>query len=274
MEPPEDRAAQPDAEPGPQPPAGAHGGPAADPGRGGTASGGGGTGRGDAAADADAVEPAGAGGAYGGADGIGGLSLTSRLVLALAVAAVTVGAVVHVGMVFLHVAPSNTLYQQHSVTVNDYVYPEFEQNWKLFAPNPVQQNTDVQARAEIRAVDGSLTTTGWVDLTAMDIANIRHNAFPSHTVQNELRRGWSFYTDTHDAQERAIGLRGQLSQEYVLRIVAHRFGPHLNGGAVQRLQLRSATEPVAAPPWSAQKTDTRTTYRVLPWWAVSAEDFT
>ena len=206
--------------------------------------------------------------------GISALSLPSRLVVALAVAAVAVGAVFHIGMVFLHVAPSNTLSQQHSRAISDYVYPEFEQNWKLFAPNPVQENNDVQARAEVRRPDGGLTTTGWVDLTAMDIAEIRHDPIPSHTVQNELRRAWSFYLDTHDGQGRAVGLRGNLSQRYILRIVAHRFGPRLNGGAVQRVQVRGATTPVASPPWSTQKTDTRTNYHALPWWAVSAEDFT
>ncbi len=206
--------------------------------------------------------------------GIAGLSLPSRVVLALAVAAVAVGAAFHIGMVFLHVAPPNTLSNEHAAAVNDYIYPEFEQNWKLFAPNPVQENTDVQARAEVRTADGGLQTTGWVDLTAMDIAKIRHDPIPSHTVQNELRRAWGFYTDTHDQQDRAIGLRGDLSQEYVLDIVAHRFGPRLNGGAVQRVQVRVATMPIGAPAWVSQKNDTRTSYRVLPWWAVSAEDFT
>ncbi len=221
-------------------------------------------------------EGAGPGGA-GDPDGFGGisrLSLPSRLVLAVVVAAVAVGAVFHIGMVFLHVAPSNTLSQQHSEAVSDYIYPEFEQNWKLFAPNPVQENTDTQARAETRRPDGTLETTGWVDLTAMDIDKIRHDPLPSHTVQNELRRAWGFYTDTHDAQDHPIGLRGDLSQEYLLHIVGHRFGPRLNGGQVERVQVRVRTSPIGSPSWSGQKNDTRISYRVLPWWAVTAEDFT
>ncbi len=205
--------------------------------------------------------------------GTAGLSLTSRIVLALAVAGVAVGVAVHCAMVFLHVAPQNTLSQEHAAAVNDYIYPEFEQNWKLFAPNPLQQNSDVQARAQVRLPDGTSQITGWVDLTAMDVAAIRHNPLPSHTQQNELRRAWSFYTDSHDDQNRAVGVRGDLSEAYVRRIVAHRFGPRLNGGVVERVQVRSATSNVAAPPWSSEKIDTRTNYRVLPWWAVSDEDF-
>ena len=208
--------------------------------------------------------------------GVLGLSsMTSMIVVALTVAAVGLGAAVHLGMVFLSVAPPNPFSQRHSTTINSYVYPEFEQNWKLFAPNPVEENDHVQARAEVLMPDGTSATTGWVDLTAMDDAQIFHNPFPSHTQQNELRRAWSFYTDSHDSQAHPIGLRGTLSQEYVLRIVAHRFGPHLDGGNVQRIQVRSANAPIAPPSWSSEEgTNTGTNYQLQPWWNVSPEDFT
>lgn len=205
---------------------------------------------------------------------LGSLSLPGRLVVALAVAVIAVGAVFHIGMVFLHVAPTNTVSTEHAQAVSDYIYPEFEQNWKLFAPDPVQINTDVEARAAISTPAGGTSTTGWVDLTAIDIAKIRHDPIPSHTVQNELRRAWDFYASAHDSQDRPIGLRGTLSQQYLLRIVAQRFGQHLNGGTVQRFQVRVATTPVASPNWSTQKTATGTGYRLLSWWTVTPEDFT
>jgi hypothetical protein len=185
------------------------------------------------------------------------------------VAAVMVGVAVHLVMVFLHVAPQNTLSKQHSNLIADYIYPEFEQNWKLFAPNPLQQNIHVWARAEVRKDNGSTDTTGWVDLTAMDIASIRHSIAPSHTQQNELRRAWTFYSQTHGAQNKAIGMRGLLSEQYVRRIVEKRFGPRLNGGNVERVQVRTGTTAVAPPVWSGEKTDTRTSFQVLPWWTVS-----
>ena len=59
-------------------------------------------------------------------------------------------------MVFLHVAPSNTVTKQHGTAIDDWIYPEFEQNWKLFAPNPLQQNIAVQVRAEVRTADGGV----------------------------------------------------------------------------------------------------------------------
>lgn len=199
------------------------------------------------------------------------LSLPGRLVVAMTVGAVTVGALFHLAMVFLHVAPSNTLSQEHATLVNDYIYPEFEQNWKLFAPDPLQQNIHVQARAEVRKPDGSFETTGWVDMTAMDIATMRHDPIPSHTQQNELRRAWSFYADTHNDQERATaGDRSAMSSTYMRRILENRFGPKLNGGDVVRIQARVATTPVPQPSWVASTATGGTQYRVLPWWTATA----
>lgn len=200
------------------------------------------------------------------------LSLPARTAVAVTVGVVTVGALYHLAMVFLHVAPDNTLSKQHTAAVSDYIYPEFEQNWKLFAPDPLQQNIHVQARAELRMPGGGTETTGWVDITGMDIAAMRHDPLPSHTRQNQLRRAWGFYTDTHDDQEQpTAGDRSDLSRTYLLRILEKRFGPELNGGRVVRIRARGATTPVPPPSQGAGQSRTATTqYRELPWWNVTA----
>ncbi len=204
--------------------------------------------------------------------GVVALSWPGRVVVAIAVAVVAVTVAVHLAMVFLHVAPANTLSKQHDATIDEYIYPEFEQNWKLFAPNPLQQNIAVHARAEIFHDDGRTETTGWVDLSAMDGERIRGNLFPSHTAQNELRRAWDFYVGSHDSENQPTGMRGELSKTYVKRIVMDRFGMEFQGGTVDRIQLRSATTRVPAPAWSDERFDTDTEYRVLPWWDVSEAD--
>ncbi|NUP37459.1 MAG: hypothetical protein HOY76_10710 [Streptomyces sp.] len=199
------------------------------------------------------------------------LSLPARIAVAVTVGAVAVGALFHLGMVFLHVSPSNTLNTQHATAVREYIYPEFEQNWKLFAPDPVQQNNHVQARAEVRRPDGSTVTTGWVDMTAMDVSAMRHNPLPSHTNQNELRRAWGYYTDTHNDQNQSnSGGGSDLSSDYLRNIIADRFGPRVDGGTVVRIQARGAVTPVARPGWSGQSVDGTTTYRELPWWTIPA----
>lgn len=212
------------------------------------------------APDGDAAEP------------LTALSLPAQLIIAVAIAVAAVAAAIHLSAAFLNVSPPNTLTKRHGAAIDDYVYPEFERVWKLFAPNPLQQNIAVQARAEIRTSEGGTATTGWRDLSAQDGAAIHHNPLPSHTQQNELRRGWEFYVGSHDVRERPQGMRGSLSEQYIRRIVMLRLGREEDGGTVERIQVRSATTPVAAPPWSDEKIDTKTVYRTLPWWTVTSDD--
>ncbi|WP_236241658.1 DUF5819 family protein [Streptomyces sp. CC228A] len=207
----------------------------------------------------------------GAGTGTAPLSLPYKVVAGVVVVAIGLLGCVHLGMVFLHVAPANTLTKKHGEAVNDWVLPEFEQNWKLFAPNPLQQNIAVEVRAEV-TVGGERRLTPWTDLSAQDGEAIRGNPFPSHVHQNELRRAWDFFANWHNDENRATGVRGELSERYIRRIVMLRLEDMDLGGKVERIQVRSATRAVAAPPWSGEKNDTRPVYRVLPWWTVTAAD--
>ncbi|MER6026500.1 DUF5819 family protein [Streptomyces sp. NPDC001851] len=207
--------------------------------------------------------------------GVAALSPRYQVAAALALAVVAVAAGVHVLMVFLSLAPANTVTKQHGKAVEQWVYPEFEQNWKLFAPNPLQQNIAVQVRAEVRMKDGSLRTTGWTDLSAQDGAAIAGNPVPSHTQQNELRRAWDFFAATHTADNRPVGMRGSLSEQYVRRIVVmrlHRTDPISRDGVIQRVQVRSSTTNVQPPAWSRERVSDKPVYRVVPWWTVPADE--
>ncbi|MEU3896086.1 DUF5819 family protein [Streptomyces sp. NPDC045251] len=206
--------------------------------------------------------------------GVAALSPRYQVGAVIALAVVAVAVCAHLGLVFLHVAPSNTLTKKHGAAVDEWVFPEFEQNWKLFAPNPLQQNVSVQVRAEVSTADGGIRTTGWYDLSAEDGRAIDGNPVPSHTQQNELRRAWDFFVATHDSDDRPVGLRGTLSESYLRRIAVLRLerndaaGP---GGVVERVQYRSRTTNVEPPPWSGVKVSDRPTVRQLPWWPVSGE---
>ena len=206
--------------------------------------------------------------------GVAALSLRYQIVAALALAVVAVAACVHLGMVFLHVAPSNTVTRQHGRAIDEWVYPEFEQNWKLFAPNPLQQNIAVQVRAEVRLENGSSRETGWYDLSALDGAAIDGNLLPSHTQQNELRRAWDFYVATHDSANRPMALRGALSEKYLRRIVVLRLDRDAVGGDVERVQVRSRTTNVPPPEWNEEQVSDKPVFRVLPWWSVAQDDRT
>ncbi|MFE9608142.1 DUF5819 family protein [Streptomyces sp. NPDC006012] len=207
--------------------------------------------------------------------GLTALSPRYQIGAALALAIVTLAACVHLGMVFLSVAPANTVSKQHGEAIQEWVLPEFEQNWKLFAPNPLQQNIAVQVRAETRTANGDTATTGWYDLSAQDGRAIDGNLLPSHTQQNELRRAWDFFVSTHDGDNRPVGLRGALSEQYVRRIVVLRLDRQDaagRAGSIERIQVRSRTTSVPPPKWSDEQFSDKPVYRVLPWWTVPAAE--
>lgn len=207
--------------------------------------------------------------------GVAALSPGYQVAAALALAVVGVAACVHLLMVFLSLAPTNTVTKQHGNAVAEWVYPEFEQNWKLFAPNPLQQNIAVQVRAVVRAKDGGLRTIGWTDLSAQDGAAIDGNPVPSHAQQNEVRRAWDFFTATHSADNRPDRMRGALSEQYLRRIVVmrlYRTYPADRDGVIQRVQIRSSTTNVQPPEWSGERVSDKPVYRVLPWWTVTADE--
>ncbi|SED37595.1 hypothetical protein SAMN05216532_4362 [Streptomyces sp. 2231.1] len=227
--------------------------------------------------EADASDEASDGGGALAAPRVGVVALSPRYQVgaAVALAVVAVAACVHLLMVFLSLAPANTVTKQHGKAVEDWVYPEFEQNWKLFAPNPLQQNVGVQVRAELRTNDGGVRTTGWTDLSAQDGAAIKGNPVPSHTQQNELRRAWDFFVATHTGDNRPVALRGALSEQYLRRIVVmrlYRDTPAAEGGVIQRVQVRSATTNVQPPEWSRERVSDKPVYRQLPWWSVTADE--
>ncbi|MEV5724338.1 DUF5819 family protein [Streptomyces pharetrae] len=207
--------------------------------------------------------------------GVAALSPRYQIGVALALAVVAVAVCVHIGMVFLHVAPSNTLTKTHGKAIDEWIYPEFEQNWKLFAPNPLQQNVAVQVRARIRTADGDFRTTGWFDLSAEDGRAIDGNLLPSHTQQNELRRAWDFYSTTHSGENRTAASRGLLAETYLRRIVVlrlHRAEAAGPDGVLERVQVRCRTTPVRPPEWSEERISLKPVDRVLPWWTVPADE--
>ncbi|MET9731370.1 DUF5819 family protein [Streptomyces sp. NPDC006458] len=175
----------------------------------------------------------------------------------------------HLGAVFLHVAPPNPVSQRYSRQVDAWVYPLFEQNWRLFAPNPDSVNRRVWARTAHTAPDGSARVSPWIDLTALDRAAVEHDPFPSHTAQNLLRRAWTSYVDTHGADDTTRSPRAVMMQKYLSNIAADRVAGH-RGGTFEFIQLRVVTAPVAAPGTAAgHRPPTPVESRLLPWWKVT-----
>lgn len=176
---------------------------------------------------------------------------------------------VHVLLVFLHVAPPNTLSKRYSPLINAWVYPFFEQNWRLFAPDPDSVNRQILARTAHSGSDGSSQVSDWFDLTAVDDAAVEHDPFPSHTAQNMLRRAWTSYVDTHGGDDKAHTERALMMQKYLSNIAAQRVAGH-RAGTFDFIQLRVVTRPIAASgPAAGDRPTTPTENRLLPWWKVT-----
>jgi hypothetical protein len=201
-------------------------------------------------------------------------SLPALTALCVAGAVMLGGTGVFVGALFLQSAPSNAVSQRYRAELDQVVYPEFEQNWKLFAPNPLQQNLTVDARVQTVSATGRVLTRDWVGLTSQDIAAIRGNPAPSHVDQNMLRRAWDFYDSTHGGQDGSLtDSRGDLAQQYLKRIALQRLGRTAGGERIVQIQFRQGAVDVAPPAWSGEQHSTEVKYRELPWWPVEDADY-
>ncbi|MEU9033573.1 DUF5819 family protein [Streptomyces sp. NPDC048352] len=181
---------------------------------------------------------------------------------------------VHVVLVFLYVAPPNAISKACSRQVNAWVRPVFEQNWRLFAPNPQSVNRQISARTRHTAPDGTVQVSGWIDLSSRDDSAVKHHVFPSHTAQNMLRQAWNSYLKTHGGDNRPHSERAVMIEKYLHNIAVDRVASH-RGVTFDSIQLRVISRPIAAPgaapgsrPVAAAQARSETRY--LPWWKVAS----
>ncbi|WP_330172456.1 DUF5819 family protein [Streptomyces sp. NBC_01498] len=184
----------------------------------------------------------------------------------------------HAVLVFLHIAPSNAVSQRYSAQINAWVYPLFEQNWKLFAPDPDSVNRRISARSAHTEADGTVRVSQWFDLSAVDHTAVEHSPFPSHTAQNELRRAWTSYLELHGGSDEPRSERAVMLQKYLRNIAVARMTEHADdrsGERIAHIQLRVVTVPVTAPrtnaTTTAQAPPKPAETRLLPWWKVTPD---
>ncbi|RMI45252.1 hypothetical protein EBN88_03475 [Streptomyces triticirhizae] len=170
-------------------------------------------------------------------------------------------------MVFFHVAPRNAVSQRYGEQIDAWVYPFFEQDWRLFAPNPASANVQISVKTRQEMPDGATRESDWFDLTALDTSAVRHHVFPSHTAQNTLRRAWSAYVDAHGAEDVPHSDRAVMLRDYLRNIAADRVAEH-RPGPFDAVRLRVETVPIAAH-GAQQVSPNAVETRDLPWWEVS-----
>ena len=187
------------------------------------------------------------------------------------VALCVTAAIVHVLLVFLYVAPSNAVSQKYRSQIDAWVYPYFEQDWRLFAPDPQSAHQQISARTSTVGPDGVTRFSDWIDLTAMDDAAVRNHVFPSHAAQNMLRRAWIAYAGAQGTDDQHPTQRALMLQEYLRNIAVQRAAAH-GAGPFSAIQLRVVTTPIAPPSSPGVPNGSKASapsVRYLPWWQVT-----
>ena len=204
--------------------------------------------------------------------GFSALPLPLRATVGIAAALCVAVSLVHVLLVFLYVAPSNPVSQRYTKQVNAWVYPLFEQNWRLFAPDPQSVTLQISARTFQVSAGGTRQLSDWFDLTAVDDSAVSHNAFPSHTSQNMLRRAWDAYVASHGNDDRAFSERAAMLQKYLRNIAVDRVSAHRHG-AFEYIELRVITRPIVAAGAGGHRPSAPAPIetRYLPWWKVASD---
>lgn len=188
----------------------------------------------------------------------------SRALVAVTAVAVGALAAVHLAATFLYNAPANPVSQRYAGQVDDWMNPLFQQNWRLFAPNPISENVAVQVRASLTP-DGR--TTAWFDLSARDQRAENGNPDPGHVLQNALRNAWFEWAASHDANGNPSTAEADTMQAYLMNLVLARISP-LAGGTIGSIQIRAVTTLIPGPGRTAAQTTPQV--RTLDWWPVPA----
>ncbi|HEV2639207.1 MAG TPA: DUF5819 family protein [Actinocrinis sp.] len=188
----------------------------------------------------------------------------SRALVAL-VAVLTAGLVgLHLGATFLYNAPSNPVSQKYAGPLRDWMTPVFTQNWQLFAPNPLSEEIDVQARG---SVAGSGQVTAWRDLSVADVQATVHNPVPSQVTLNALRNAVLEWLATHDAQGDPTAPNAATAQQYLSNMAVQRLTAQV-GGTYSSIQVRLVFTLLPGPGRTAAQTAPQS--RTLDWWVLPA----
>ena len=84
----------------------------------------------------------------------------------------------------LFVGPLNPIKLRWGDEITGYMTPYFEQNWGLFAPNPISEERGMLVRARVAGDDGVVRTTNFADITNPAVAAVHDNRlFPSRRAR-------------------------------------------------------------------------------------------
>ncbi|WP_437944931.1 DUF5819 family protein [Sorangium sp. So ce296] len=90
---------------------------------------------------------------------------TLRVLSTSAPALLAAALVFHFAMTLSYLTPQNPLKLRFARLIDGYMHPFLQQNWHLFAPDPITDTRVLMVACRLRQPDGGATETGWIDIT-------------------------------------------------------------------------------------------------------------
>lgn len=189
----------------------------------------------------------------------------SRAIVGVTVLVTVVLVAIQMAAVFLYNAPSNVISKKYATQISWWMTPLQMQNWELFAPNPISENLEIDARA---SVGPSAAVTPWIDLSAIDAANTVDNPAPSHMTMNAMRNAWLKFIQTHTSTglPNANSPLAGTAQTYLENLVLGYLRPRTSG-TIDSIQVQFVTTLLPGDGRTAAQTAPST--QTLPWWLVT-----
>ena len=187
----------------------------------------------------------------------------SRALVGVTVLLVGVAVAIQLAATFLYNAPSNVVSQRYTAQLTWWMTPLLNQNWQLFAPNPISENLEVDARASVGPAG---TVTPWLNLSAIDEAATTGNPAPSHLTMNAVRNAWREYAQTHGSDGLPDSPLAATAQGYLQNVVLGYLKPR-DPGTIDSVQVRFVITLLPGPGRTAAQIAPQT--QTLPWWLVT-----
>ena len=112
----------------------------------------------------------------------------SRKILVFTTSAIlSVVLLIHFGFTFIYLSPANPFKSKHWETIFGYMNPVFTQNWKLFAPNPANQQMNLDIRVQYVDQAGKTRQTDWKSITQPVIHELQTNRFSPNARISEFQ---------------------------------------------------------------------------------------
>lgn len=186
--------------------------------------------------------------------------------------------IVHFVMTFLYVAPRNLISARADKIVTSYMLPYFDQDWRLFAPDPAKTDPHMLVRAKVVDIRHQERITSWLDITDSELTRVRGHLFPDRVsrLSAKVAGSLSEAAEQHaqlisDRQQQPVSFqespREKLDEAFA-HVLATRAASAHWGEGVAEVQIRLLGHIPPPPPFSAAQDAgyPEVIQHDLPWW--------